>query len=65
MDAKQLDRLRTVDGGRWTGRPREQSIESFRGLLVPLLLRMVEKDTRRGFEEMNQALKTRAEQAVA
>ena len=39
--------------------------ESFRGLLVPLLLLMVEKDTRRGFEEMNQALKTRAEQAPA
>ena len=39
--------------------------ESFRGLLVPLLLRMVEKDTRRGFEEMNQALKTRAEQTPA
>lgn len=39
--------------------------ESFRGLLVPLLLLMVEKDTRRGFEEMNQALKTQAEQASA
>ena len=39
--------------------------ESFRGLLVPLLLLMVGKDTRRGFEEMNQALKTRAEQVPA
>ena len=39
--------------------------ESFRGLLVPLLLLMVGKDTRRGFEEMNQALKTQAEQASA
>ncbi len=38
--------------------------ESFRGLLVPLLLRMVENDTRRGFEEMNAALKSRAEAAA-
>ncbi len=38
--------------------------ESFRGLLAPLLLRMVENDTRRGFEEMNAALKSRAEAAA-
>ncbi len=38
--------------------------ESFRGLLVPLLLRMLANDTRRGFEEMNAALKARAEAAA-
>jgi len=38
--------------------------ESFRGLLTSLLLRMLENDTRRGFEEMNAALKARAEAAA-
>ena len=36
--------------------------EVFTGLLVPLFARSLDKDTRRGFEEMNQALKSRAEQ---
>jgi hypothetical protein len=36
--------------------------EVFNGLLVPLLARGLDIDTRRGFEEMNQALKVRAEQ---
>lgn len=36
--------------------------EIFTGLLVPLLARSLDRDTRRGFEEMNQALKARAEQ---
>jgi len=35
--------------------------ESFRGLLVPLLSRSLGRDTLRGFREMNQALKHRAE----
>ncbi|MCK6440932.1 MAG: SRPBCC domain-containing protein [Nitrospirales bacterium] len=35
--------------------------ERFRGLLVPLLWRSIEPVTRRGFEEMNAALKRRAE----
>ena len=38
--------------------------EIFKGLLVPLLARSLDKDTRRGFREMNQALKTRAEVAI-
>ena len=38
--------------------------ESFRGLLASLLLRMLENDTRRGFEEMNAALKARTEAAA-
>jgi hypothetical protein len=36
--------------------------ETFNGLLVPLLFRWVESSTRQGFEEMNRALKARAEQ---
>jgi len=36
--------------------------EIFTGLLVPLFSRSLDADTRRGFEEMNQALKARAEQ---
>jgi hypothetical protein len=38
--------------------------EAFRGLLVPLLARSLDKSTLRGFEEMNQALKERAEAAT-
>ncbi len=36
--------------------------ETFTGILVPLLMRALDKDTQRGFEEMNHALKVRAEQ---
>src|ERR687897_2709530 len=35
--------------------------EAFKGLLVPLLARSLDNNTRRGFEEMNRALKERAE----
>jgi hypothetical protein len=35
--------------------------ETFRGLLVPLLAGSLDRGTRRGFEEMNAALKLRAE----
>jgi hypothetical protein len=35
--------------------------EEFRGLLVPLLARSLDDNTQRGFEEMNHALKERAE----
>ena len=45
------------------GRVRFVQKEQFRGLLVPLLTRMLDGDTRRGFEEMNRALKLRAESA--
>jgi hypothetical protein len=37
--------------------------EAFRGLLVPLFSGSLYTSSRRGFEEMNQALKKRAEQA--
>jgi hypothetical protein len=39
--------------------------EFFNGLLVPFLAHSLDTNTRRGFEEMNQALKLRAEQKVA
>lgn len=35
--------------------------EIIKGLLVPLFKRLLEENTRRGFEEMNRALKARAE----
>lgn len=35
--------------------------EKFRGILVPLFKKSLEQDTRIGFEEMNEALKTRVE----
>jgi hypothetical protein len=37
--------------------------ERFGGLLVPFLSKMLDRDIRRGFEEMNRALKLRAESA--
>jgi hypothetical protein len=35
--------------------------EAFKGLLVPLFGRSLDSNTQRGFEEMNRALKERAE----
>ncbi len=43
------------------GRVRFVQREIFTGLLVPFFMRWLEKDTRRGFEEMSRALKARAE----
>ena len=43
------------------GRVRFVQRERFGGLLVPLLSKMLDGDTRHGFEEMNRALKVRAE----
>jgi hypothetical protein len=43
------------------GRTRFRQEERFTGLLVPLFRKNLDKDTRRGFAEMNQALKARAE----
>ena len=39
--------------------------EQFRGILVPMMLAMVSKSTLRGFNEMNQALKSRVEDSVS
>lgn len=35
--------------------------ERFKGVLIPLLSKMIDTSTRQGFEEMNRALKIRAE----
>lgn len=43
------------------GKVRFEQSERFSGLLVGLLRRSLDRDTRRGFEEMNRALKARAE----
>jgi hypothetical protein len=43
------------------GRVRFVQREEFSGVLVPLLARSLDRDTKRGFEEMNQALKSQAE----
>ncbi|HET8658056.1 MAG TPA: SRPBCC domain-containing protein [Micromonosporaceae bacterium] len=45
------------------GRVRLVQEEEFRGVLVPLLSRFLDRRTRPAFEQMNQALKRRAEQA--
>ena len=45
------------------GRVRFVQRERFGGLLVPLLSKMLDGETRRGFEEMNRTLKLRAESA--
>ena len=45
-----------------TDRVRFVQEERFTGLLVPLIMRFIERGTRQGFEAMNQALKARAEQ---
>ncbi|MDQ3913439.1 MAG: SRPBCC domain-containing protein [Actinomycetota bacterium] len=39
--------------------------EIFSGLLVPFFMRFAEADTRRGFEEMNRALKEHAEASIS
>jgi hypothetical protein len=44
-----------------TNRVRFVQREIFTGLLVPLFAHRLDTDTRRGFEEMNRALKARAE----
>jgi hypothetical protein len=44
------------------GRARLTQREEFRGLLAPLLLAMIAKQTLAAFHRMNQALKARAEQ---
>jgi len=37
--------------------------EKFTGLLVPFMAKSLDRDTKRGFEDMNRALKERAERA--
>jgi len=46
------------------GRVRFVQREVFTGILVPLFARMLDASTKRGFLEMNQALKSRAERSA-
>lgn len=39
--------------------------EEFRGLLIPFMRTSLDRDTRRGFAEMNEALKARAESSLS
>jgi hypothetical protein len=43
------------------GKVRFRQSELFSGILVPIFRASLDRDTKRGFEEMNQALKVRAE----
>ena len=54
-------RLEPLDGGR----TRFYHSETFGGILVPLLRKSLDTDTRRGFEAMNQAIKQEAERVPA
>ncbi len=56
-DGEHAFELHPLDGGRTRLVQREQ----FRGVLVPILWRMMGKRTEAGFEAMNEALKARAE----
>lgn len=46
------------------GKVRFQQSERFSGILVGLLRASLDRDTQRGFEKMNQALKARAEESA-
>ena len=51
--------FRLIDNG--NGTTTFQQFERFRGLLVPFLKKMLNTNTRQGFEDMNKALKQRVE----
>ena len=60
FDGRHIFELHRAPGG-----TRLVQREEFRGLLVPLLARSLDRHTARGFVAMNEALKARVEQAVA
>jgi hypothetical protein len=55
--------LAAIDPSRMSGEQPENLVqhEAFKGVLVSLLARSLDKNTLRGFEEMNEALRERAE----
>jgi hypothetical protein len=57
FDGEHIFEIEELDQGRVLFTQREV----FKGLLVPLLARSLDRDTQRGFEEMNRALRERAE----
>lgn len=58
FDGEHVFQIRALEGGRSLFIQREY----FRGLLLPLFETMLKNDTSRGFYEMNEAMKARAEQ---
>ena len=62
FDGEHFFRIEPLDGGR---RAKFIHGERFKGLLVPLLRKSLDRGTRQGFERMNQALKARVEQLSA
>ncbi|MEX1255166.1 MAG: SRPBCC domain-containing protein [Dehalococcoidia bacterium] len=61
FDGEHIFTIEPLDGDR----VRFIQREVFTGLLVPLFARSLDRDTLRGFQEMNQALKERAERREA
>ena len=61
FDGEHIFTIEPLDGGR----VRFVQREVFTGVLVPLFARSLDRDTLRGFQEMNQALKERAERGVS
>jgi hypothetical protein len=61
LDVEHIFTIEPLD----TNRVRFTQREIFTGLLVPLRTRRNNTDIRRGFSEMNKALKTRAEQPLS
>ena len=57
FDGEHMFELEVLDNGKTRFVQRER----FRGILIPLLWKMLDNKTRKGFESMNQALKKRAE----
>jgi hypothetical protein len=57
FDGQHIFELKPSEGGKTTFVQREL----FRGILLPFLAGMLRSETARGFSEMNQSLKVRAE----
>jgi hypothetical protein len=61
FDGEHFFRIDPLDGGR---RTRFTQGEQFRGLMVPLMRKSLDRGTRQGFEAMNRALKLRVESST-
>jgi hypothetical protein len=61
FDGEHAFRIEPVDGDRVRFIHRER----FKGILLPLLWKSLDRDARRGFEDMNRAIKDRSESPTA
>jgi hypothetical protein len=64
MDGEHSFRIEPLENAAGNPRVRFVQSETFRGVLVPLFLRLMKSGTLAGFAAMNRALKLRAEQAA-